>query len=40
MEMRKLSLRADLLGDKKVDYNLYGHLQAMSYLKERTVIWL
>ena len=24
MEMRKLSLRADLLGDKKVDYNLYG----------------
>ena len=34
MEMRKLSLRADLLGDKKVDYNLYGHLQAMSYLKD------
>ena len=34
MEMRKLSLRADLLGDKKVDYNLYGHLQALSYLKD------
>ena len=34
MEMRKLSLRADLLGDKKVDYNLYGLLQAMSYLKD------
>ena len=32
--MRKLSLRADLLGDKKVDYNLYGHLQALSYLKD------
>ena len=34
MEMRKLSLRTDLLGDKKVDYNLYGHLQALSYLKD------
>ena len=34
MEMRKLSLRADLLGDKRVDYNLYGHLQALSYLKD------
>ena len=32
--MTKLSLRADLLGDKKVDYNLYGHLQALSYLKD------
>ena len=34
MELRKMSLKTELLGDKKVDYNLYGHLQAMSYFRD------
>ena len=34
--MRKLSLKDGVINNKKVDYNLYGALQEMSYLKERT----
>ena len=32
--MRKLSLKDGVINNKKVDYNLYGALQEMSYLKD------
>ena len=32
--MRKLSLKDGIINNKKVDYNLYGALQEMSYLKD------